>query len=497
MKRFLALILIALLILSITACGDETPTTTHSPSVCSECQKECSQDASFCPSCGAHLLQKLICSKCNQENDPAAKFCSSCGNAFTSTNTDNSNTNNGNTDNDNTNSGNTDNGNTDSGNTDNGNTDNGNNDAIIQDVWLKTEETSSDFKTVYYYDSNGFLVAERMSYKSSGKFYSLTEYTNDDYGNPILEQITIATVSTLGSYNQYREITYTNQYDQNGNLISVTRNGSYTTTYAYDANGNLILETKSDGEKVEYEYDANGKLTSKSYISKTGNSYQKETYTYNENGQLAKTILSELKDEAEPLSSGTVPPLTQTPEDIVPDGGDNPAGGDDNSEETPVSNAPVEPEIPFSYYASAEPTPAYPTYPAYQYEYFYDTNGNIIKELVTRLDTNKTSTIDYQYTLLGDYCQQGKDKILPEEAGQFPEDLGSAGCDYCAGQGHDYCQGHTCNGCQGQGKQTCNGCHGTGKSIWEINGSDTCRVCYGSGKQICPGCDGSGKKFYS
>ncbi|MBQ4121585.1 MAG: zinc ribbon domain-containing protein, partial [Clostridia bacterium] len=334
MKRFLALILIALLILPLTACGDDTPTTTHSHSLCPKCQKECSEDAAFCPSCGAQLIQKLICSKCNKENDPAAKFCAFCGSEFTSGNTNNSNTDNGNTDN-----GNTDNGNTDNGNTDNGNTDNDNNDAIIQDVWLKTEETSSDIKTVYFYDSNSFLVARRSSSINNGKLTSLTEYTNDDHGNPTLVQTTIPTSSTLGSYNKYIETTYDNKYDQNGNLISVTKNGSNTTTYSYDSNNKLITETKHDGEKIEYKYNTDGTLATKSIINKYGNCDQKETYSYDSNGQLVKTVVSGLIEIETPVVPET--PDTFAPEDpVVPEMPDTFAPEDPVVPEMPDTVAP-------------------------------------------------------------------------------------------------------------------------------------------------------------
>ena len=56
------------------------------------------------------------------------------------------------------------------------------------------------------------------------------------------------------------------------------------------------------------------------------------------------------------------------------------------------------------------------------YEYSYDSVGNIIKE--TEQNNGVTIIYEYEYMSLSEYLRLGKDKILPEGAGQFPENVG-------------------------------------------------------------------------
>jgi len=48
---------------------------------CSNCKTEVSEEAEFCPKCGAKFEQDGVkCSKCKTINDEENKFCQKCGN---------------------------------------------------------------------------------------------------------------------------------------------------------------------------------------------------------------------------------------------------------------------------------------------------------------------------------------------------------------------------------------------------------------------------------
>ena len=75
------------------------------------------------------------------------------------------------------------------------------------------------------------------------------------------------------------------EYDDNGNLISVTDEEGKTTTYTYDDHGNMLTMTAPDGLSYAYTYDAFGnQLTSKVIDSSNTSSYVQTSSSYSANG---------------------------------------------------------------------------------------------------------------------------------------------------------------------------------------------------------------------
>ena len=75
------------------------------------------------------------------------------------------------------------------------------------------------------------------------------------------------------------------EYDDNGNLISVTDEEGKTTTYTYDDYGNMLTMTAPDGLSYAYTYDAFGnQLTSKVIDSSNTSSYVQTSSSYSANG---------------------------------------------------------------------------------------------------------------------------------------------------------------------------------------------------------------------
>ena len=75
------------------------------------------------------------------------------------------------------------------------------------------------------------------------------------------------------------------EYDDNGNLISVTDEEGKTTTYTYDDHGNMLTMTAPDELSYAYTYDAFGnQLTSKVIDSSNTSSYVQTSSSYSANG---------------------------------------------------------------------------------------------------------------------------------------------------------------------------------------------------------------------
>jgi YD repeat-containing protein len=441
-KKSLSILLAVLLLFSLLACSVDNKLE------CPECGAKRTGNAVFCASCGSRFESLVICKNCRYENDAKNKFCAVCGSTLI----------------------------------------NSGSQGASKEVWLKTREIDpTGFTTAYFYDTNGYLLAERIAYTQTGNFYGILEYTNNSDGKPMRLQTTYARSNALGSYNSHYEWTY--QYNTNGLLISSTSHTGTTTAYSYDSEGRLISKISGNSE-IKYTYNDDGKLSFEINYS-NGKIYQKQEYYYDANGNLSKKIVSSVSsiDNAgtpSPYSANCIVLNYEVPEYTVA------PSPETTYYEEPESTAAPRPET--TYYEEPESTA--PTGPLYEYNYICDENGNIISMKETDLITGNSKTTTYEYIALSQFCQTGKAGQLPEEAGNFPSHIGRAGCDYCAGNGNDYCVGHICSPCNGEGYFTCRGCHGTGKG-YTINGNNTCRVCYGSGKQICPNCDGAKKKFYN
>jgi YD repeat-containing protein len=93
------------------------------------------------------------------------------------------------------------------------------------------------------YDEKGNLIS--MTYPN-GDVY---KYEYDEKGNKISE------TSPLGNVSKY-------EYDEKGNKISMTFPSGDVYKYEYDENGNKIYETRPNGYVIKYEYDENGNMIS-------------------------------------------------------------------------------------------------------------------------------------------------------------------------------------------------------------------------------------------
>lgn len=106
--------------------------------------------------------------------------------------------------------------------------------------------------TIYEYDSNGKLLKEVV--QNDYLQVSETTYTRTEDGKPL----------TRDYQDNYRgNNTYTEwEYDDAGNLISITQNDDYngTSVESYDGDGNLLRYTDED-KTTEYSYDEKGNQT--------------------------------------------------------------------------------------------------------------------------------------------------------------------------------------------------------------------------------------------
>jgi len=499
MKKILSLVLVFFTLLSLFSCSANVTIK------CPNCGADREGDSLFCGACGARFEMLAVCESCGHENDVKNKFCALCGSSLKKGGT--------------------------SGNGVLGNNTGGNDAVIEQEIWLKTSEvTPNGLTTVFFYDSNGYLLATRASYTNTGKFYSISEYTNNINGQTERIQTTSARNNALGDYNSHYEATY--HYDANGLLTSVTSHAGTRTDYAYDSEGRLISKT-SGNSKTQYTYNENGTLSFE--ISCSGDvTNQKYEYYYDASGHLSKKVVSYIAGSTiayiddSTIAETTYMPIAVTTGSTIAETTYMPIAvttggtiaettympiavttGSTIAETTympiAVTTGSTIAETTYmpiavttgSTIAETTASPISPNVgPIGEYNYIYDENGNLISMTEKDYRTGEMMTTTYEYLTLSQYCQAGKANRLPEEAGKFPDHIGLAGCDYCAGHGNDYCIGHICPSCNGQGSFTCRGCHGSGKG-YMINGSNTCRVCYGSGKQICLNCDGAKKLFYN
>lgn len=138
-------------------------------------------------------------------------------------------------------------------------------------------------KHTYTYDQNSNLLTE--VYESDECIYEEFTYTYDNNGN-VLSHIEkyhnsptyVVTISRIYAYDDQGKLTF-NQTIQNHGLSE----SIHETTYNYDENGNLLIEEYSDGQTVTgkcvYTYDENSNL-----ISKVGN--DSSYYTYDDRGNV-------------------------------------------------------------------------------------------------------------------------------------------------------------------------------------------------------------------
>ena len=142
---------------------------------------------------------------------------------------------------------------------------------LVETINGDTSITSYDYdddNRITSVNTNG--ISESSSYDSYGRV--TTKVTRNGETLILTETYTYketadnkptSQVATMRSVSAGRDVTYTYQYDANGNITSVS-DGTYTTTYSYDSANQLIRESNEDiGLTWEYTYDDAGNILTK------------------------------------------------------------------------------------------------------------------------------------------------------------------------------------------------------------------------------------------
>ena len=233
---------------------------------------------------------------------------------------------------------------------------------------LLTESDSGQSVVNFTFDNEGRLVKVVTTY-SDGHQYT-DEYTHDTNGK-VTQKILTYDDGSKGIEKYY--------YDANGNLvqeISTSVRGEQTVTdYTYDANGVLIKEvyTYSDGDKFsrDYTYDANGNLIKKAYASYYGYGTKEVfDYTYDVNGKLIKEVYTigskkTIIDYTYDIN-GNIIKKVETYSSVYTDSFGDSYDKDYRQIKSVTTYA----------YSNGESNRNI-------YEYFYDTNGNLVKSIHT------------------------------------------------------------------------------------------------------------------
>ena len=137
-----------------------------------------------------------------------------------------------------------------------------------------TRETLGTLRTYLYYNGFGELTKSDSKY-GSRNFYKV-EYLRDSIGRIIEKEETVDSDPTVA-------IDYS--YDADGRLSQVIKDGATTEQYSYDSNGNRLSAT-IDGITLSATYDTQDRLIT----------YGDNTYTYNDNGDLATKTNSQTSE---------------------------------------------------------------------------------------------------------------------------------------------------------------------------------------------------------
>ena len=159
-------------------------------------------------------------------------------------------------------------------------------------------------KTTYTYDGDNRIsehynnyTAAKMKY-TYGSFGMLTGMETFRSGTSVLTEsytyvkptstTTSGQIATMRTKANSYDVTYTYQYDGNGNITSVS-DGTYTTTYVYDTANQLIRENnQAAGKSWEWTYDNAGNILSKKEYAYTtgtlGTVLDTVSYTYKSSG---------------------------------------------------------------------------------------------------------------------------------------------------------------------------------------------------------------------
>lgn len=127
------------------------------------------------------------------------------------------------------------------------------NNRVIEYKTVMKSFSYSDFSVFYDYEGDK-LVKRRYVYKEAPE-------KNHETRTVKLNDKCTQHVDSLEGITTY-------EYDDNGNLIKITRPNGDSKSYVYNEQGKKILEEDSDGSVTKYEYDSLGRC-----IKVSGNSY--------------------------------------------------------------------------------------------------------------------------------------------------------------------------------------------------------------------------------
>ena len=349
MKKFLCLLLVCWMTLSLVACGEEEKSekTVECPNCeadcaknasfcpkcgepldddeetskdsnqgttvkCPSCQKACDDDAEFCGKCGAQLISEVVCSSCGKKNDADNSFCSKCGGSLmgggaqtvdTSAGTeDNNHGGNDTTVDENENE-------TDDPKDTNPNEGIETEDSTVEEkdpseIWLcvrsTVKQSGASWETTY--DYYGRVISEKMLYYSTGDVVASWQTTYDEKGFPATFNNDFMGSKTTGTYvietvdtPAGEKMAVKSQYNSNNQKIGEV-------IYTYDDQGRLIEEKVygSAGQLSErkvyddetgnhlFTYNASGVKLREFFYNEDGNCYAENAYS--STGELMNTI---------------------------------------------------------------------------------------------------------------------------------------------------------------------------------------------------------------
>ncbi len=178
------------------------------------------------------------------------------------------------------------------------------------------------------------------------------------------------------------------QYDERGNLLSVTNHNGDVVSYTYDQYGNKISMTYPDGRTVSYTYDAMNRMT-----SVVGLDGETTTYSYDPAGRRVRTASGTLTTEYTYDSVGNlIRQETSGASEIAFSYSHNKNGyitGEKRTENGQTTDS------AYAYDALGQLT-AFTQSTGYGERYAYDAAGNMLQKVITGTD-GKATALSMQY----------------------------------------------------------------------------------------------------
>jgi RHS repeat-associated protein len=240
--------------------------------------------------------------------------------------------------------------------------------AYTPEGWLEKVVKADGQEITFAYDQTGSLLIQR-----AGEDYSVSSRYNE------IGQVTEVS-SAAGT------IAY--QYDERGNLLSVTNHNGDVVSYTYDQYGNKISMTYPDGRTVSYTYDAMNRMT-----SVVGLDGETTTYSYDPAGRRVRTASGTLTTEYTYDSVGNlIRQETSGASEIAFSYSHNKNGyitGEKRTENGQTTDS------AYAYDALGQLT-AFTQSTGYGERYAYDAAGNMLQKVITGTD-GKATALSMQY----------------------------------------------------------------------------------------------------